>query len=158
MVTYLFRNSGYRTYFELMDAFPADGCPLCVLLSGSERDLISKFVTRRRRKKTSSRHRRLCAVHKLRLKNIVADHAAFLKILKNALRGSLSALAHPGKSPKFQWRRWFEPFVWGCPVCKELSLRESTLCRALTRFLGDTEFWKSFSRAPLLCSDHLEKT
>ncbi|HEY7321902.1 MAG TPA: hypothetical protein VIE89_30400, partial [Candidatus Binatia bacterium] len=41
----LFRHRWYRTYFELMDAFAANRCPLCVVLYGSERKLIHDLVT-----------------------------------------------------------------------------------------------------------------
>ena len=99
----------------------------------------------------------LCTVHRLRLKKIAPDRPGFLNMIKVALRSSLLTFAHPRKHPKTQWRQWFAPFGVGCPVCRELSSQESTLCRVLTQCLSDTEFWKAFSRAPLLCLDHLDK-
>jgi hypothetical protein len=153
----LFRNRWYRTYFELMDAFAASRCPLCVVLYGSERKLIHDLVTIAEQNKATVAVGALCTVHKVRLEEIAVDRPGLLKMLKIGVRGSLLALGHPRKNFKTEWRKWFQPFGAGCPLCGELSSRERTLCLTLIRCLSDTEFWKGFSRARLLCSDHLEK-
>ena len=159
MTRHLFRNRWHRTYFQLFDAFPQPHCPICILLSRFERTLITSFLASPGRRKNSKiRLKTLCVVHKIRIKKIAADDPSLLAMLKTAVRDSLREVAHPRRHPTAGWRRWFEPFRTGCLLCSQLSSQERFLRRALIRFLGDTEFWKGFQKAPLLCLDHLEKS
>jgi uncharacterized protein DUF6062 len=158
MTKYPFRNHWYRLYFELRDAFAHNRCPLCALLSELEPTLIAGFFALAgSRKKFDCELKALCLVHKTRFKKIGANDPSLLTMLKRATGDSLRELAHLRRRPKAKWRRWFEPFRAGCPLCSRLSSQERTLCRTLIRFLEDTDFWKKFATAPLLCLDHLEK-
>ncbi len=158
MTRHLFRNRWHRIYFQLFDAFAQSRCPFCILLSRFERTLITSFLASPgRRKKSKIPLKTLCVVHKIRVKKIAADDPSLLTMLKMAVRDSLREVAHPRRHSTAGWRRWFEPFRTGCLLCSQLSSHERFLCRALIRFLDDTEFWKGFQRAPLLCLDHLEK-
>ena len=158
MTRRLFQNRWQRIYFQLLDAFARPRCPLCALISELDRTLIASFfASSDKRKKIKTALKVLCAAHKTRLKEIGADDPAFLIMLKTAMRDSLGALAHRHGHSTSRWRRWFGPFRASCPLCTQLSSEERVLCRALIRFLDDTEFWKGFQGASLLCLDHLEK-
>ena len=158
MTKHLFRNRWHRIYFQLLDAFTHGQCPLCFLLCQIERSLITAFLGRPdERKPFKLSLKSLCAVHKIRVKKIAADNPILLTMLKTAVGDSLRDVAHPHRHSTAGWRRWFELFHAGCPLCRSLSSRERMLCGALIQFLSDTEFWKGFQRASLLCLDHLEK-
>lgn len=155
---HLFRNRSYRLYFHFRDAFAGQRCPLCALLSDYDRSAIKAFLASSKRQRPEIVLKALCVSHRMRVKkHIAGDDPSLSIILKAALRDSLHELARPRRHPMPGWWRWFERFRPGCPLCIQLSAQEKSLCRALIRFLGDTEFWKGFSRAPLLCLDHLEK-
>lgn len=159
MTMHLFRNRSYRRYFQFMDAFAQPRCPLCVLLFDCDQTAINTFLASpERRQKPETALKALCVLHKIRVKkNIAVDDPSLSIMLKAVVKDSLHVLARPRRHPMAGWWRWFERFRPGCPLCIQLSAQEKSLCRALIRFLGDTEFWKGFSRAPLLCLDHLEK-
>ena len=158
MTVHLFGNRWYRLYFQLLDSFAQSRCALCFLLSQTEQGLVTTLS----HEPSQTRDFRvplkmLCVLHKSRLKKAATDDAPLLPVLKRIVRDSLRELAHAPKHPAPKWSRWLSRSRPGCPWCGQLLSEERTLCRALIRFLDDTQFWKGFQTAPLLCLDHLEK-
>jgi hypothetical protein len=158
MTVHFFRNRWYRLYFQLLDSFGQSRCCLCFLLSQIEHGLISTLLRAAdQRRKSRVSLKMLCVLHKSQLKKAAADDAPLLPMLKTVIRDFRRQLAHPPKQPPPKWSHWLRQSRAGCPWCGQLLSEERTLCRSVIQFLDDTEFWKEFQRAPLLCLDHLEK-
>jgi len=158
MIERLFSNRRHRLYFELVDSFRSSRCSLCYLLSQKEQAIITGCpAPDNQRARRGIVLKALCVLHKARVKKTLGDDPSFLGMLKTALVMSLRQLAHPPGEPTPKWRRWRRASAMGCPLCRQLLSREKNLCRALIQFLADTDFWKGFQTAPLLCLDHLEK-
>jgi hypothetical protein len=158
MIIHLFRNRWYRIYFQLSDAFDKERCSLCCLLSQKERAIITSLLASYNpRKRRGIPLKGLCALHRSRIKEALANDPSFLTVLKKVLDASLRELAHPPKAPPPAWQRWLHAPLVRCPICRPLLREEKNLCRGLIQFLDDVEFWKGFQRAPLLCLEHLEK-
>lgn len=158
MTVHLFRNRWYRLYFKLLDSFGQPRCALCLLLSQIEEGLISTLLgAPDQRRKSRVSLKTLCVPHKSQLKKAAADDASLLPMLKTVIRDLLRQLGHPPKHQPPNWSHWLRQSRAGCPWCGQLLSKERTLCRSVIQFLDDTEFWKGFQRAPLLCLDHLEK-
>lgn len=154
MTVHLFRNRWFRLYFELLDSFRESRCCLCFLLAQTEQEWLTALLQPRGRKKRSPPPLKLlCAFHKQTVKRAAADAPEFLALVKILVRDSLRDVAH---SP-VAWRRWTNPFRRSCPICAKLVVDERILLRTLVRYLGDTEFWKGFQRAPILCLQHLAR-
>jgi hypothetical protein len=154
----LFRNRWYRIYFQLSDAFDKERCSLCCLLSQKEPAIIiTLLASYNPRKRRGIPLKALCASHRSRFKEALANDPSFLTVLKKVLAASLRDLAHPPKAPPPAWKRWLYAPLVRCPICRPLLREERNLGRGLIQFLEDVEFWKGFQRAPLLCLDHLEK-
>jgi hypothetical protein len=96
-------------------------------------------------------------LHKSRLKAAAANDAQLLSLLKALVSDFVTRLAQPPRQALPRWRPWLHRSPVECAWCRQLSLREDFLCRALIQCLHDTQFWKGFQRAPLLCAAHLEK-
>lgn len=158
MAIELFRNRWHRVYFDCLDAFSQPRCAVCFLLAQKEDELVSGLL-RPPGQKAPSRVflRELCVLHKNRLKTTAADDARLLPLLKVLMSDFLTRLAHPPRHPPAQWRHWLHRPRLQCSWCCQISLCEEFLCQALVQCLNDTQFWKGFQSAPLLCAAHLEK-
>jgi hypothetical protein len=158
MVSHFFRNPWHRRYFQLLDAFNKERCPLCSLLSQNERAVTKRLLASHNpRKRRGISLKALCALHRSRIKEALADDPSFFNLIKKVLTVSLRELAHPPKAPPPAWKRWLWTPLVRCPMCRRLFWEEKNLSRALVQFLDDVEFWKNLQKAPLLCLDHLEK-
>ena len=158
MIIHLFRNRWYRIYFQLSDAFDKERCSLCCLLSQKERAIITSLLASYNpRKRRGIPLKALCASHRSRIKEALANDPSFSTVVKKVLAASLRELAHPPKAPPPAWKRWLYASLVRCPICRPLLREEKNLCRGLIQFLDDVEFWKGFQRAPLLCLEHLER-
>ena len=158
MIAHLFRNHWYRAYFQLLDSFGNRRCGLCWIMSQKERELIAFLLQApSQRKKSLVSVKTLCVFHKSRVKKGATEDRLLLPRLKALIGESLRKLAHPPRHPAPRRSRWFRRSSVGCAWCRQLSSEERILCRALIQCLDDTEFWKGFQKAPLLCLDHLEK-
>jgi hypothetical protein len=158
MTERLFRNRRYQNYFQLLDAFDKERCSFCYLLSQKERETITTWLKLYNpRKRRGIWLKALCVLHRSRIKEALADDLSFFTVLKKAVTASLRELAHPPKAAAPAWKRLLHAPLVRCPLCRPLLSEERNLCGALIQFLDDTEFWKVFQRAPLLCLEHLEK-
>lgn len=158
MAMYFFRNRLYQVYFELSDACAGQRCPICALLSKTNRQLIADTVGSLDRKaKIKFSLRDLCLAHRTRIKQEAADEP-FLALLKAAIKDALQELARPRQNSVDRWKPWRRSHRPRCPLCGRISSRERFLCGALIDFLKDTEFWKTFQCAAPLCLNHLQKS
>jgi hypothetical protein len=131
---------------------------LCYLLSQKEQEIITGWAAPdNQRARRGVALKALCIPHKARIKKVLADDPSLLAMLKTALARSLRELAHLPGEPTPKWRRWRRASAIACPLCCQLLLLEKFLGRALIQFLADTDFWKGFQTAPLLCLNHLGK-
>jgi hypothetical protein len=127
---------------------------LCFLLSRTEHEWLTALLEPQRRQKgLPAPLKALCAFHKKAVKEMAADAPEFLALVKVLVRDFLREVAHP----PVPWKQWFNPFRRSCSVCAKLAIVERNVVRTLVQYLGDTEFWKGFQGAPLLCLRHLAK-
>ena len=93
MIIHLFRNRWYRIYFQLSDAFDKERCSLCCLLSQKERAIITTlFASYNPRKRRGIPLKALCALHRSRIKEGLANDPSFSTVLKKVVVASLREL------------------------------------------------------------------
>ena len=151
MAMYFFRNRLYQVYFELSDACAGSRCPVCALLSETNRQLIADtFASLDRKARIKFSLRDLCLAHRTRITQDAADEP-FLALLKAAIKDALQELARPHQNSVDRWKPWRRPQRLRCPLCSRISSRERYLCGVLSDFLEDTEFLENVStRRPAL--------
>lgn len=156
MTMRLFRNRGYRLYFQLLDSFRHPRCALCFLLSQTEQGMIASFFVSPDKKENSpASQTAMCSDHRRRLKAFATDAAA-LTLIKTAIGKALGQVSRPFESTS-KWSAWCPRHDIVCPLCARLFSEEKILGRALVRFLEDPDFGRAFQSAPLLCSEHLQR-
>lgn len=159
MLSRLFKNRGYQIYFELLDSFQGQGCPLCDLLSKKEQAAISRFVGPIcQGEKRAVSLLELCPSHRIRAREILGDGSEAAAHLKKIVAEELRVIADCVERPQRPiWRRGQKRLLQECPLCHELLSQDRVFCKALVHCLDEMDFWKRFQSAPLLCRDHLRR-
>ena len=159
MPALFFQNRRHQIYFELLDSFRHQGCPLCVFLEAKDQKAIAELVASTcGGEKGAVLLLDLCFFHRMRARAILDKDARAVSPIRKIVGDKIREIASYSKDSGSLWRRRAqEPASKDCFVCRDLRSQERVCCHALVHFLSETDFWKAFQQAPLLCLDHLEK-
>jgi len=141
----------FTQYYELLDAFKEDGCPICIKLQKGSRLYLDSLLYEHVNDPQLRTHLRgsmgLCHRHARQAIDL-GDRFGLAIIYEDLLSGVLAS-AEGARLPPNSTEI--------CPACVQEQLHEENLLRGTLNFLDEPEFQTGLRYAQPFCLDHTKK-
>lgn len=150
-------------YFELLDAFRGEGCPLCQILTrGAGRFIdtyLYEYAMDRTGQKTFRKAGGFCAVHGAAVHDLRGYSASIATVYEQVLFEALDRLGSNtslgggllrGRGSARDVLRAEQP----CPACVSVATQTALLLDAMNVLLARSDFAAAFEASPGLCLPH----